>query len=515
MSSKVVKVFDTTLRDGEQAPGCGMTAEEKLRVAYQLEKLGVDIIEAGFPASSEGDFQSVKLIAEEIKGCEIAGLCRANLADIDRGWEAIKRAANPRVHTFIATSDIHLKYKLGKTKDEVLETIAAAVKHAKSYTENVEFSCEDATRTDLDYLCRAVDVAVRAGATTINIPDTVGYTVPEEFAYIIKTLKERVADLDKITLSVHCHNDLGLAVANSIAAIREGARQVECTINGLGERAGNASLEEIVMTLKVRNDLNPYNTRIITEQIYPTSRLVSQVTGVSVQPNKAVVGANAFAHEAGIHQDGVLKERITYEIMKPEEVGIPSNKIILGKHSGRHAFKKRLEEFGYFLNENDFQRAFRRFKDLADKKKYVFDEDIEALISEEFVRSSDFYKIISANFASGTDMRPVATVKLLIDGEEVTVSEYGDGPVDAAYKAISKATGVSPNLERYLVAAITGGTDAQGEVTVRIEENGIVSQGQGASTDIIVASAKAFVNALNKLRWRKEHPRRTSSGVVY
>lgn len=515
MSSEIVKIFDTTLRDGEQAPGCGMTAEEKIKVAYQLEKLGVDIIEAGFPASSEGDFQSVKLIAEEIKGCEIAALCRANIADIDRGWEAIKKAANPRIHTFIATSDIHLKYKLGKSRDEVLEAIVAAVKHARSYTENVEFSCEDATRTDLDYLCRAVDIAVKAGANTINIPDTVGYTVPEEFAYIIKILRERVPDLvDRVTLSVHCHNDLGLAVANSIAAIKEGARQVECTINGLGERAGNASLEEIVMALKVRNDRNPYKTRIVTEQIYPTSRLVSHVTGVNVQPNKAIVGANAFAHEAGIHQDGVLKERITYEIMKPEEVGIPSNKIILGKHSGRHAFRKRLEEFGYFLNENDFQRAFRKFKDLADKKKYVFDEDIEALISEEFVRSSDFYKIISANFSSGTDMRPVATIKLLIDGEEVTVSEYGDGPVDAAYKAISKATGVTPNLERYVVAAITGGTDAQGEVTVRIEEDGIVSQGQGASTDIVVASAKAFVNALNKLRWRKEHPRRTSSGIV-
>jgi 2-isopropylmalate synthase len=510
MDSDVVKIFDTTLRDGEQAPGCGMTAEEKLRVAYQLERLGVDVIEAGFPASSEGDFQSVKLISENIRSCEVAGLCRANLNDIDRGWEAIKKAQNPRIHTFIATSNIHLKHKLGKTRDEVLEIISTAVKHAKRYTDNVEFSCEDATRTELDYLCRAVDIAIRAGATTINIPDTVGYTVPEEFAYIIRTLKERVSDIDKITLSVHCHNDLGLAVANSIAAIREGARQVECTINGLGERAGNASLEEIVMALKVRHDRNPFKTRIVTEQIYPTSRIVSLVTGVSVQPNKAIVGANAFAHEAGIHQDGVLKERITYEIMKPEEVGIPSNKIILGKHSGRHAFRRRLEEFGYFLNEGDFQRAFQRFKDLADKKKYVFDEDIEALISDEFVRSSDFYRLISANFVSGTDMRPVATVKLLIDGEEVTVSEYGDGPVDAAYKAISKATGITPNLEHYIVAAITGGTDAQGEVTVRIEENGIVSQGQGASTDIIIASAKAFINALNKLRWRKEHPRQVS-----
>ncbi|MGH7801193.1 MAG: 2-isopropylmalate synthase [Thermodesulfobacteriota bacterium] len=514
MDTGLVKIFDTTLRDGEQAPGCGMTAEEKLRVSYQLEKLGVDVIEAGFPASSEGDFQSVKLISESIRSCEIAGLCRANFNDIDRGWEAVKGAKSPRIHTFIATSNIHLKHKLGKTRDEVLEIISAAVKHSKRYTENVEFSCEDATRTDLDYLCKAVDIAIKAGATTINIPDTVGYTVPEEFSYTIRTLKERVQALDKVTLSVHCHDDLGLAVANSIAAIKEGARQVECTINGLGERAGNASLEEIVMALKVRHDRNPFKTRIVTEQIYPTSRLVAHVTGVNVQPNKAIVGANAFAHEAGIHQDGVLKERITYEIMTPEEVGIPSNKIILGKHSGRHGFKRRLEEFGYFLSESDFQRVFQRFKELADKKKYVFDEDIEALISDEFIRSSNFYRIISANFASGTDMRPVATVKLLIDDEEVTVSEYGDGPVDAAYKAISKATGISPNLEHYIVAAITGGTDAQGEVTVRIEEDGVVSQGQGASTDIIVASAKAFINALNKLRWRKEHPKLASTKGV-
>jgi 2-isopropylmalate synthase len=514
MSSNIVKIFDTTLRDGEQAPGCGMTAEEKLRVAHQLEKLGVDIIEAGFPISSEGDFQSVKIIAEKIRGCEIAGLCRANFVDIDRGWEAIKGAESPRIHTFIATSDIHLQHKLKKTRDEVLEIISTAVKHAKRYTDNVEFSCEDATRTGLDYLCRAVDIAIRAGATTINIPDTVGYTVPEEFAYVIRTLKEKVPGLDNLTLSVHCHNDLGLAVANSIAAMKEGARQVECTINGLGERAGNASLEEIVMALKVRNDRNPFKTRITTEQIYPTSRLVSQVTGVNVQPNKAIVGANAFAHEAGIHQDGVLKEKSTYEIMTPEEVGIPSNKIVLGKHSGRHGFRKRLEEFGYFLNDKDFETAFKQFKDLSDKKKYVFDEDIEALISDEFIRSSDFFKIISINFSSGTDMRPVATVKLLIDGEEVTVSEYGSGPVDAVYKAISKATGVTPNLQSYVVAAITGGTDAQGEVTVRVEEDGIFSQGQGANTDVVVASAKAYVNALNKLRWRKEHPRRaTTTGV--
>ena len=514
MSSDVVKIFDTTLRDGEQAPGCGMTAEEKLRVAYQLEKLGVDIIEAGFPISSEGDFNAVKLIAQKIRGCEIAGLCRANYNDIDRGWEAVKHGEVPRIHTFIATSDIHLKHKLKKSRDEVLEIISGAVKHARNYTENVEFSCEDATRTDLDYLCQAVDIAVRAGASTINIPDTVGYTVPDEFTHLIRTLKEKVPGLDNVTLSVHCHNDLGLAVANSLAAIREGARQVECTINGLGERAGNASLEEIVMGLKVRHDQNPYSTRIVTEQIYPTSRIVSQVTGVNVQPNKAIVGANAFAHEAGIHQDGVLKERITYEIMSAEEVGIPSNKIVLGKHSGRHAFKSRLEEYGYDLEDEAFENAFVKFKDLADKKKYVFDEDIEALISEEFVRSSDFYKLISANYAGGSDMLPVATIKLLIDGKEVTISESGDGPVDAAYRAISKATGFSPTLEHYIVASITEGIDAQGEVSVRVEEDGAITQGQGASTDIIVASIKAYINALNKLRWRKEHPKRASSRGV-
>jgi len=386
MGSNVVKIFDTTLRDGEQAPGCGMTTEEKLRVAHQLERLGVDIIEAGFPISSIGDFESVKLVAEKIRNCEIAGLCRANIKDIDRGWEAVKVAETPRIHTFIATSDIHLKQKLKKSREEVLEIIKMAVKHAKRYTDNVEFSCEDATRTDLDYLCKAVGTAVKSGATTINIPDTVGFTFPEEFTHIIRTLYEKVDGLYNITLSVHCHNDLGHAVANSIAAIREGVRQVECTINGLGERAGNASLEEVVMGLKVRNDINPYISNINTEQIYPTSRIVSQVTGVNVPPNKAIVGANAFAHEAGIHQDGVLKHRLTYEIMTPEEVGIPSNKIILGKHSGRHAFRKRLEEYGYYLDDTSFQTAFNKFKDLADKKKYVFDEDIEALISEEFVR---------------------------------------------------------------------------------------------------------------------------------
>ncbi|MXW22998.1 MAG: 2-isopropylmalate synthase [Candidatus Dadabacteria bacterium] len=509
-NNNYIHIFDTTLRDGEQAPGCSMTSGEKLRVAYQLERLGVDIIEAGFPISSEEDFQSVKKIAQRIKGCQIAGLCRANLKDIDRGWEAVQHSESPRIHTFIATSEIHLKYKLRKTRDQVLEMISGAVKHARNYTDNVEFSCEDATRTDIDYLCTAVDVAVRSGATTINIPDTVGYTIPEEFAYIIHTLVKNVPNLDDVILSVHCHNDLGLAVANSHAAISEGARQVECTINGLGERAGNASLEEIVMGLSVRSDKKPYTFGINTTQIYPTSRLVSQVTGVNVQPNKAIVGANAFAHEAGIHQDGVLKESITYEIMTPQEVGIPSNQIVLGKHSGRHAFRDRLEEYGYVLEQEAFENAFTKFKALADKKKYVFDEDIEALINQEFLRSSDYYEFTAASYSGGTDTSPEASVTIMAGGEEISVSETGSGPVDAIFKAVKKATGLDPRLESFSVSSITGGTDAQGEVTVRIWDEGVISQGQGVDTDISVASAKAFVSALNRLRWRKEHPRRGS-----
>ncbi len=505
--SDVVKIFDTTLRDGEQAPGCSMNVEEKLKVALQLEKLGVNIIEAGFPIASEGDFNSVKLIAKEIKDCEIAGLSRANLKDIDRAWEAIKCAANPRIHTFIATSDIHLKHKLKKTKEEVLEIIGQAVRHSAKYTSNVEFSCEDATRTDLDFMCKAINVAIESGATTINIPDTVGYTVPSEFREIIRYLKSNAELINNVTISVHCHNDLGLAVSNSLAAISEGARQVECTINGLGERAGNASLEEIVMSLKVRNDLNPYQTQIDSKQIYPTSKLVSSVTGVFVQPNKAIVGANAFAHEAGIHQDGVLKQSLTYEIMDPSEVGIPSNHIVLGKHSGRHAFRDRLNEFGYELTKENFEVAFVKFKELCDKKKYVFDEDIEALINEEFVRSGDFYKLGSLECESGTDKTPKAKVKIFIDKEEKEAEESGDGPIDSVFKAISKAVDIYPVLDSYSVSSITGGMDAQGEVTVTIKDGETSARGKGSSTDVIIASAKALINALNNLRWRKNHPK--------
>ena len=502
-----VKIFDTTLRDGEQAPGCSMNEEEKVKVALQLEKLGVDIIEAGFPIASEGDFNSVKLIANQIKNCEVAGLCRANLKDIDRAWDAIKQAVNPRIHTFIATSDIHLDYKLKKTKDEVLEIIGQSVRHAAKYTSNVEFSCEDATRSNIDFLCSAISVAIQSGATTINIPDTVGYTIPSEFAKMISSIREGVAGIDKVTISVHCHNDLGLAVANSLAAIHEGARQVECTINGLGERAGNASLEEIVMALKVRNDLNPFDTAINTKNIYPCSKLVSSVTGVNVQPNKAIVGANAFAHEAGIHQDGVLKQRNTYEIMEAEEVGIPSNYIVLGKHSGRHAFRDRLNEFGYSLSNDKFEIAFKKFKELCDKKKYVFDEDIEALINEEFVRSGNYYQLISLYCSSGTDEKPSAKLSLSIDGKEVNVNEFGDGPIDSVFRSICKAVELNPKLNSYNVASVTSGMDAQAEVSVIINESSHTARGKGSSTDVIVASAKAFINALNNLRWRKLHPK--------
>ena len=512
--SNLIKIFDTTLRDGEQAPGCSMNENEKLKVALNLEKLGVNIIEAGFPIASEGDFNSVKLIAKNIKDCEVAGLSRANLKDIDRAWEAIKDAANPRIHTFIATSNIHLKYKLKKTKEEVLSIIKSSVSHSAKYTNNVEFSCEDATRTDLDFLYQSIKVAIKAGATTINIPDTVGYSVPSEFGGIIKKLYQNVDEVSSVTLSVHCHNDLGLAVANSLAAIHEGARQVECTINGLGERAGNASLEELVMALKVRNDLNPFITKLDTKQIYPCSKLVSSVTGVSVQPNKAIVGANAFAHEAGIHQDGVLKQSTTYEIMDPSEVGIPSNHIVLGKHSGRHAFKDRLNQFGYELSDENFQIAFVKFKELCDKKKYIFDEDIFSLINEEFMRLSDFYQLESVECSSGTEVKPRATIVVNVDGELIEAEESGAGPMDSVFKAISKVVGITPILDSYSVASVTEGMDAQAEVSVSIKHDDFFARGKGANTDVIVASAKAFINALNNLRWRKNHPKIASTKGV-
>jgi len=498
-----VKIFDTTLRDGEQAPGFSMNVEEKVRMAKQLERLNVDIIEAGFPIASPGDFEAVKAIAENIKNCIVAGLARANPADIKRAAEALKFAKKPRLHVFIATSDIHLEKKLNITREEALETLIKSVKLAREYIDDVEFSAEDATRSDWDFLCKVFTAAIDAGARTINVPDTVGYTVPSEFKRLITYLKENVKNINKATISVHCHNDLGLAVANSISAIEAGARQVECTINGIGERAGNASLEEIVMAIYVRKDIFPFKTDVVTEQIYPTSRLLTQITGIRVQPNKAIVGDNAFAHEAGIHQDGVLKYTRTYEIMTPQSIGLPSNVIVLGKHSGRHAFKERLKSLGYELSEEDLNRAFAQFKELADKKKEVYNEDIEALVSDEILKISERYKLLSVNIASGTETKPSATIEMEIDGKRVKSAGNGNGPVDAIYKTIANLTKTKSKLLRFQVNAITGGTEALGEVSVHLEEDGISVIGKGAHTDILVASARAYVNALNKLEYKK------------
>jgi 2-isopropylmalate synthase len=494
-----IKIFDTTLRDGEQSPGASMNVDEKIQVARQLKKLGVDIIEAGFPIASPGDFEAVNRIAKEVKGIVVAGLCRARDEDIERAAEALAPAEQKRIHTFIATSDIHLKYKLRMNREQVIEAAVKAVKKAKQYTDDVEFSAEDATRSDWDYLCKVTEEVIKAGATTVNIPDTVGYTIPQEFGELIEYLMNKVPNIDKATISVHCHNDLGLAVANSLTAILKGAGQVECTINGIGERAGNAAMEEIVMALKVRGDFFKADTGIVTQELYRTSRLVSKITGMVVQPNKAIVGANAFAHEAGIHQDGVLKERTTYEIMRPQDIGIPSSKIVLGKHSGRHAFKTRLEELGFSLTEEEINRAFERFKRLADQKKYIFNEDIEALVSDEVLRITEVYQLVDLEVSSGTKKKPTATVRMKINGQEKEISVSGDGPVDAVYKAITELTDSKAELNKFEIKAITGGTDALGEVTVILEEGGHTVRGHGSDTDIIVASAKAYINALNKL----------------
>ncbi len=499
-----VFVFDTTMRDGEQSPGNTMNTQEKLRVAKQLEALGVDIIEAGFPIASEGDFESVKQIAELIKNCQVAGLARAGVADIDRAWEAIKNAQNPRIHTFISSSDIHLKYQLRKTRDEVLKIASESVKRARKYTSNVEFSAMDATRSDWDYLCRLFAEVIDAGANTINVPDTVGYTVPDEFGRLIGYLREHVPNIGQAVISVHCHNDLGLAVANSIAAVRAGARQVECTINGIGERSGNAAMEEIVMILRTRKDVFGLETGIISEKIYPTSRLITSITGAPMQPNKAIVGTNAFAHESGIHQDGLLKAKLTYEIMTPESVGIPKSSLVMGKHSGRHAFRDRIEQLGYALNEKELNLAFKRFKTLADVKKDVYDEDIEMIIMDEVVRVPERYRMTYLTVVSGNVAIPTATVKLEIDGQILQDAGFGDGPVDATFKAIQKITKTRSKLGKFYVNAITGGTDAQGEVFVKLEEKGSTVIGKGVDTDVIVAAGKAYVNALNKLEYVKK-----------
>jgi len=504
-----VKIFDTTLRDGEQSPGASMNTAEKLRLAVQLEKLGVDIIEAGFPAASEGDFDAVSRIAAKLKKSEIAGLARAGREDIDRAWGAVQHAAKPRIHTFIATSDIHMTYKLKMGREEVIQAAVDAVRYAKGLTDNVEFSAEDGSRSDRDFLCKIFGAAIEAGATTINLPDTVGYAIPQEFAELSKYVLDHTPNMHKATLSVHCHNDLGLATANTLAAINMGARQAEVTINGIGERAGNTSLEEVVMALHTRPNYLPMTTGIVTEHIYATSRLVSMITGIMVQPNKAIVGANAFAHEAGIHQDGMLKNPMTYEIMRPETIGLSTNKLVLGKHSGRHALRSHLKDLGYDLSDEELNIVFNQFKDLADKKKHVMDEDLEAIVTEGILRTAEVFQLQYLHISSGTTVMPMASVQMTVNGRSVKDAGYGNGPIDAAYNTIAKLTGTESELLRFSISALTGGTDAQGEVTVRLRENGLVSLGRGSDPDIITASAKAYINGMNRLEYLKSHPNRT------
>ncbi|MEW6409305.1 MAG: 2-isopropylmalate synthase [Nitrospirota bacterium] len=511
--SRIIKIFDTTLRDGEQSPGASMTVDEKLQVAKQLARLGVDVIEAGFAISSEGDFEAIKRISNEVVGPVICSLARAKEEDIQRAWEAIKDAPKRRIHTFHSTSDIHLKYQFRISREEALKRSVEMVRLAKALEEDVEFSPMDATRTDPIYLSEVVEAVIDAGASTVNIPDTVGYAMPDEFGNLIKTLRERVRNIDRAVISVHCHNDLGLAVANALSAIINGAGQVECTINGIGERAGNCSLEEVVMSLRTRKDFFHADTNIKTDEIMRSSRLITKITGIPVQPNKAIVGANAFAHESGIHQDGLLKEKTTYEIIRPDIIGLPSARLVLGKHSGRHAFRERLREFGYTLSEDEINRAFERFKKIADQKKEMFDEDIEAIVTEEVYRIPEKYRIIDLFVKSGTSQRPTATVRLGIDDRTVEETDYGDGPVDAVYKTITSITETKSRLLSYNVKGITGGTDALGEVTVKLEEGGKTVTGQGSDTDIIVASAKAYINALNKLAYWKEARGTRSSDV--
>lgn len=501
---RIIKIFDTTLRDGEQSPGASMNVQEKLRVAKQLAKLGVDIIEAGFAYSSPGDFEAIKTIGNEVEGPIICSLARAREEDIKSAWEALKDAPKKRIHTFHSTSDIHLKYQFRVSREEALKRSVEMVGLARSFVDDVEFSPMDATRTDISYLCEVVEAVIEAGATTLNIPDTVGYSIPVEFGATIKTIHEKVKNIDKAVISVHCHNDLGLATSNSLAAVLNGAGQIECTLNGIGERAGNCSMEEVVMALRTRRDIFHADTKINTEEIMRSSRLVTKITGISVQPNKAIVGANAFAHESGIHQDGLLKEKSTYEIIRPESIGLYSAKLVLGKHSGRHAFKTRLKELGYILTDEELNKTFERFKKLADQKKDIFDEDIEALISEGVTKVHEVYSLIDLYIVSGVNQKPTAAVKLKVGENIMDKLEHGDGPVDATYKAIASITDTKSKLLRFEVKSITGGTDALGEVIVSLEEDDRTVRGHGADTDIIVAAAKAYINALNKLAARKK-----------
>ena len=494
-----VVIFDTTLRDGEQCPGATMTHEEKLEVAELLDDMGVDIIEAGFPIASEGDFAAVHEIAQRSKNAVICGLSRAAFKDIDRCAEAIKPAKRRRIHTFISTSPVHMKYKLQKESHEVYEMVIGQVTRARGHTDDVEWSAEDATRTEYDFLCRCVEAAINAGATTINIPDTVGYTVPEEYFALIEMLRTRVPNADKVRFSTHCHNDLGMAVANSLEGVKAGARQIECTINGIGERAGNAALEEVVMAMKVRNDILPFHCGVDPSMLTRASKLVAAATSFPVQYNKAIVGRNAFAHESGIHQDGMLKNAQTYEIMTPESVGVKQTSLVMGKHSGRHAFVHKLEELGYELASNQLEDAFVRFKALADRKKQIYDEDIEALVDEEIAHAHDRIKVLSLTVIAGTMGPQTATLTLDIDGEHATTQSTGNGPVDAIFKAIRSLVPHEATLELYQVHAVTGGTDAQAEVSVRLAENGRSFTAKGADLDTLVASAKAYLGALNKL----------------
>ncbi len=495
-----ILIFDTTLRDGEQSPGCSMNLEEKLQVAHQLEELGIDIIEAGFAVASEGDFLAVSEVAKQCERAIVASLARASSLDIERAWEALRHARRPRIHTFIATSPLHMRVKLGKTPDEVLEAIDASVRLSRKLCPDVEWSAEDATRSDPDFLARAIETAISAGARTINLPDTVGYATPETYGALFRDMLGRVPNSDLAVFSTHCHNDLGLAVANSLAAVLAGARQVESTINGIGERAGNAAVEEIAMALKVRHDVMPLTTNVRSTEITKASRLVSAVTGFQVQPNKAIVGANAFAHESGIHQDGMIKDSSTYEIMTPESVGLVTSNLVLGKHSGRAAFRQKLQELGYELGDNAFQEAFARFKELADAKKEIFEEDLIALVDDEMLRGHDPIQLQEIEVYCGSHGPQRAVLTLEVDGEERTAATRGNGPIDAIFAAMRKLVPHDQaRLERYEVHAVTGGTDAQAEVSVLLSENGITTRGRGAHHDTMVASARAYVNALNKL----------------
>lgn len=504
MDRNRIYLFDTTLRDGEQSPGVSLNLDEKLEIAQQLNRLGVDVIEAGFPIASPGDFAGVQKIARHVKGPVIAALSRANRRDIDRAWEAICEAESPRIHTFLATSDIHLQYKLQKSREEALVQAVEAVKYAKKYCSDVEFSAEDASRSDMDFLVEVVEKVIEAGATVVNLPDTVGYAIPEEFGKFIRTIMERVPNVDKAIISVHCHDDLGMAVTNSLAGIMNGARQVECAVNGIGERAGNASLEEIIMALYTRQSFYEKAVAVNYEEIYRTSRLVSSLTGMVIQPNKAIVGKNAFAHESGIHQDGVLKERSTYEIMSPELIGLSRSNLVLGKHSGRHAFNERLQELGYTLNEEELDRAFNSFKELADKKKEVTNDDLEALIKDQVWAVPERFKLTYLHISSGTSIVPTATVKLAIENMVFEAAATGDGPVDAACHAVDKITDIYGKMHDYKLVAVSGGKDALGEVISHIEIEGEKFNGRGLSTDIIEASVKSYINAINKYYYEQQ-----------